>query len=133
MSSKIIKEANNYHTIIFYNKFNKKKIKLLRNLKIKTFKLPVDSNDNLDLRNVLIKTKKLGFYRILLEAGMKLTFNFFHKNLVDDLKLFISNRNLGKNGMNNIKRYLKLFLKNKKSLNEKVNLLGEKLITYKIK
>ena len=32
----------------------------------------------------------------------------------------------------NIKRNLKLFLKNKKSVNEKVNLFGEKLITYKI-
>ena len=133
LSSKIIKEANNYRTIIFYNKFNKKKIKLLQNLKIKLFKLPVDTDNNLDLQNVLIKTKKLGFYRIFLEAGMQLTFNFLHKNLVDDLKLFISNKNLGKNGICNIKKNLRLFLKNKKSINEKVNLLGEKLITYKIK
>ena len=63
---------------------------------------------------------------------MKLATNFLHKNLVDDLKLFISNKNLGINGMYNIKKNLKLFLKNKKSVNEKVNLFGEKLITYKI-
>ena len=50
-------------------------------------------NNNLNLTDVLIKTKKLGFYRIFLEAGMKLTLNFLHNNLVDDLKLFISNEN----------------------------------------
>jgi len=131
-SSNIIKEAYNYRTIIFYNKFNKKKIQKLENLNVKLFKLPVDSNNNLDLQKVLIKVKKLGFYRIFLEAGMQLAFNFLHKNLVDDLKLFISNEKLGKNGMINIKKSLKIFLKNKKSINEKVNLFGEKLITYKL-
>ena len=133
LRSRIVKEATFYRTIIFYNKFNKKKIKLLKNLKIKLFKLPVDADDNLNLREVLIKAKELGFYRIFLESGMRLTSNFLYKNLVDDFNLFISNKNLGKNGKSNIKNHLKLFLKNKKSINEKVNLLGEKLITYKIK
>ena len=63
---------------------------------------------------------------------MKLTTNFLHKNFVDDLKLFISKKNLGRNGMCNIKKNLKLILKNKKGINEKVNLFGDKLITYKI-
>ena len=133
LSSRIIKEATYYRTIIFYNKFNKKKIKQLKNLNIKLFKLPVDVANNLDLREVLIKAKELGFYRILLESGMKLTSNFLYKNLVDDFNLFISNKNLGNNGESNIKKHLKILLKNKKSINEKVNLLGDKLITYKIK
>ena len=132
LKSKIIKEANKYPTIIFYNKFNKKKIKLLKNLNVKTFKLPLGADNNLDLQNVLIVARKLGFYRIFLEAGIQLAFNFLQKDLVDDLKLFISNKNLGINGMCNIKKNLKLFLKNKKSVNEKVNLFGEKLITYQI-
>ena len=86
----------------------------------------------MDLGEALIKAKQLGFYRIFLEAGMKLAINFLHKNLVDDLKLFISNKNLGKNGMCNIKKNLKLILKDKKCIKEKVNLFGDKLITYKI-
>ena len=133
LSSKIITEATSYRTIIFYNKFNKKKIKLLKNLKIKLFKLPVDIDGNLDLQETLIKAKKLGFYRIFLECGMRLTINFLYKNLVDDLNLFISNKNLERNGRGNIKKHLKLFLGNKKSINEKINLFGEKLITCKIK
>ena len=133
LNSKIIKAVNHNHTIIFYNKFNKKKVKQLKKLGIKLLKLPIDIDGNLDLREALIKAKELGFFRIFLESGMRLTTNFLRKNLVDDLNLFMSNKNLGKDGKNNIKKQLKLFLKNKKSINEKVNLFGEKLITYKIK
>ena len=133
LMSNIIKEETNHSTIIFYNKFNKEKIKLLKKSKIKLFRLPVDTDDNLDLQEVLIKAKELGFYRIFLESGIILASNFLYKNLVDDLNLFISNKNLGKNGKCNIKKHLKLFLNNNKGINEKVNLLGEKLVTYKIK
>ena len=86
----------------------------------------------MDLNEALIRAKQLGFYRIFLESGKRLTINFLYKNLVDDLKLFISNKNLGKNGISCIKRKLKLFLKNKNSHLERVNLFGDKLITYKI-
>ena len=133
MNSNVLKEASNHHTIIFYNKFNKKKIKLLKKLKIKLFKISIDIDGYLDLREALIKAKELGFYRIFLETGMKLVISFLRKNLIDDLNLFISNKNLGNSGENNIKRQLKIFLKNKESNIEKVNLFGEKLITYKIK
>ena len=133
MNSNIVKEASRYRTIIFYNKFNREKINLLRRLKIELLKLPIGIDGNLDLNETLIKAKELGFYRIFLESGMKLITSFLYKNLVDDLNLFISNKYLGKNGKNNIKKQLELFLKNKKGTNEKVNLFGEKLITYRIK
>lgn len=133
LNSNIIKEAGSYRTIIFYNKLNKKKIRQLKNLKIDLIKIPLDINNNLDLQETLIKAKKLGFHRILLESGKKLTTSFLHKNLVDDLNLFISNKNLRTNGKNNIKRKLNFFLKNKKGLNKKVNLFGDQLIVYKIK
>jgi|TARA_B100000315_G_scaffold258546_1_gene311106 diaminohydroxyphosphoribosylaminopyrimidine deaminase/5-amino-6-(5-phosphoribosylamino)uracil reductase len=133
LNSNVLKETFNHRTIIFYNKFNKKKIKSLKKIKIELFKIPIDVDGNLDLHDALIKAKKLGFYRIFLETGMKLTINFLQKNLIDDLNLFISNKRLGKNGENNIKKQLKLFLKNKKKFIKKVNLFGEKIITYKIK
>jgi len=133
LNSNVVKESINHRTIIFYNKFNKKKIKSLKKLKIELFKIPLDKDDNLDLRDALIKAKKLGFYRIFLESGMKLTISFLQKNLVDDLNLFVSNKRLGKNGKNNIRKQLKLFLKNKRGFIKKVNLFGEKIITYEIK
>ena len=62
-----------------------------------------------------------------------MTTSFLYKNLIDDLNLFVSDKNLVKNGENNIKEQLKLFLSDKKGINEKTNLFGEKLIKYKIK
>ena len=108
-------------------------MKLLRKLKIKAIKIPLDKDKNLDLSKSLIKAKELGFSRIFLESGLNLTINFLNKNLVDDFKIFISNKNLGKSGYGSIKKYLGSFLKNKKSIIEKVNLAGEKLISYKLK
>jgi len=133
LNSKILKNAKYFDTIIFYNKFDIKKIKLLKKLKVRTFKIPLDPSNNLDLRKVLTKIKKLGFYRVFLESGKRLAFNFLSNNLVDDLKLFISNEKLGLNGMNNVKKGLNLFLKGKKPIKEKVNLFGDKLINYSIK
>ena len=132
INSKIIKEASRHRTIIFYNKINKRKIEFLRKFKIKTYKIPLDSTGNLNLKESLIKAKELGFSRIFVETGAKLTINFFNKRLIDDFKLFISSKGLGKNGSGSVKKYLKSFLKNKKKIVEKVNLSGDKLISYKI-
>ena len=133
VNSKIVKEANNFRTIIFYHKIKRRKIKLLRKLRIQTYKISLDSDGNLDLIESLNKVRKLGFSRIFLESGIKLITNFLDKKLVDDFKLFISDKKLKRNGSANIRKYLELALKNKKRIAEKVNLSGEKLITYKLK
>ncbi len=133
INSKIIKEANKFDTIIFYNKANIKKIKLLKKLNIKIFKISLNNSGHLDLIKSLRKAKRLGFSRIFLESGLKLATSFLRKNLVDDFKLFISNNNLGKNGNSSIKKCFRFFLKNKEKTIEKVNLLGDKLISYKLK
>ena len=133
LNSNIVKEATNHRTIIFYNKVNKNKIKQLKNLKIELLKISLDIDNNLDLHETLIKAKELGYYRIFLESGKKMTTSFLYKNLIDDFNLFVSDKNLVKNGENNIKEQLKLFLSDKKGINEKTNLFGEKLIKYKIK
>jgi len=132
-NSKIIKESSYFSTIIFYNKINKRKIELLKRLKVKFYKIPLDNSNNLDLKKTLIKAKKLGFSRIFIESGIKLTTNLLNMDLVDDFKLFISNKNLRSNGSGNIKKYLKSFLYKKKKIVYKVNLFGEKLMSYKLK
>ena len=133
INSKIIKESKNHHTIIFYNQINKRKIRLLKKLKIKIYKVPLDTEGNLDLKKSLNKAQELGFSRIFLEAGIKLITNFLNKNLVDDLKLFVSDKKLGGNGSGSIRKLFGSFLRNKKKIIEKVNLSGDKLISYKIK
>ena len=59
-------------------------------------------------------------------------FAFWSLNLIDDLELFISKKNLGKKGKNSIKSNL-IFLNKKNKYIRKVNLFGDKLITYKLK
>ena len=132
-NSTILKESGLYKTIIFYNTGNKKKINLLKKSKVKIYKIPMNNSGNLDLVKSLIKIKELGFSRIFLEAGMKLSLNFLRNNLVDDFKLFISNKKIGKNGSNNFKKYLNSFLNKNRFTTEKVNLFNDKLISYKLK
>ena len=129
----IVKDAWKHDTIIFYNKFNKKKIRLLEKLKLRTFKICLDENDNLDLSESLARAKQLGFSRILLESGITLTKSFLIKNLIDDFELFISRKSLKKKGKKNIKKNFKHFFKGKKEKTKKINLCGDKLISYELK
>ena len=93
---------------------------------------PPDGFNRIDLalRCLLLDN---GEYRILIESGANLTSSFLNNNLVDDFKLFISNKNLKKYGRGEVKDLLKLLLKNKKIIKEKVNLFGDKLLSYKMK
>ena len=133
LNSNVIKDSFKHKTIVFYNSDNKKKIKLLKNLGVKTYKISVDKNEDLNLKKVLIKARNLGFSRIFLESGLKLAGNFLKENLVNDLKIFISNEKLKKDGDGNIKRYFTTLLRNRKYKVEKVNLFDDKLISYRIK
>jgi len=129
MRSNVIKN----NTIIFYNRFNRKKIKLLKKVGVRAYKTTLDEKGNLNLKNVLIMIKKLGFYRVFLESGITLASNFLKENLVNDLKIYISGNKLNNNGSGNINKIFNSILKNKKYTVEKVNLFGDKLISYKIK
>ena len=129
LNSNVIKN----NTIIFYNKQNKKKIKLLKKNGVKAYKSTLNENGDLNLKEVLTKVRNLGFNRIFLESGIKLAENFLKENLIHDLKIYISNNKLKKYGSGSISRYFKTFLKNKKYIVENVNLFGDKLISYKIK
>ena len=133
INSKIISKINRKRVIIFYNKFNKRKLRLLKKLKIKTHKISLDNTGNLDLKESLMKAKEIGFSRIFIETGIKLTTSFFNMKLIDDFKLFKSSKKLGKNGSGSMKSFFESFIKNKKKIIEKVNLSGDKLISYKIK
>ena len=58
--------------------------------------MPINDKGYFDLKILLNKIKKLGFSRVFLESGIKLVNNFFRDNLIDDFKLFISGKNIGK-------------------------------------
>ena len=106
---------------------------MFKKFNIKLFKIPINKNKDLDLKEVLIRIKKIGFSRILLESGIKLSQNFLRDNLVNNLIIFMSNKNLKDGGSGSMKKFYKTFLKNKPFTKEKVNLFDEKMISYKIK
>jgi len=133
LNSKIFNRNRNCSTIIFYNKENKKKIKLLNNLNVKTYKIPLNQSGNLDLIQSLIKAKKLGFSRIFLESGINLVNSFLKNNLIDEFKIFITNFNLGSKGLANFKNIFALFFKKKRKQIEYVNLFNDTLLSYKLK
>ena len=133
LNSNVVKSSKLYRSIIFFNKKKLRKIKLLKKLKIKLIHAPIRNDGNFDLKKILLRIRKLGFSRIFIESGLKLTKSFLNKNLVDEFKLFISNKNLGKYGDKNFKKYMKQYFKKKSYNREKVNLLGDKLISYRFK
>ena len=75
----------------------------------------MDLDGKLNLKKSLIKIKEMGFSRIFLESGIKLAKNFLKNNLVDDLKIFISNKKLGKYGRGSINQ-LSSYLKKKEKI-----------------
>ena len=47
---------------------------------------------------------QLGFSRVFLETGIKLTSNFLKANLINEVLIFSSSRKLGTNGSNSFKK-----------------------------
>ena len=104
----------------------------MKRLKINLIRMPLDNNKNFNLKNILLKIKLLGFSRIFLESGLKLTSSFLKNNLINDFHLFISGKKISKNGINSFKKNMR-FLNKKKIITEKVNLFDDKLISYSIR
>jgi diaminohydroxyphosphoribosylaminopyrimidine deaminase/5-amino-6-(5-phosphoribosylamino)uracil reductase len=133
LNSKIIKTAKKKNTIIFYNKQKLFKQNLLKNFGVKLYKISLDESDNFILIDVLRKIKSFGFSRIFLESGTRLTEAFLKNYLIEDFHLFVSNKILANNGKNNFRKGLS-YLKNcKEIIKVKVNLLGDEMISYRLK
>ena len=131
IKSNILKSRKKYQTLIFYNRVKEKKINTLKKMNIKLIKMPLNKKGSFNLKNILMEIKKKKFTRIFLEAGINLTKSFFQEGLIDEFHLFISKNEIGKNGNLNFKKLGNKFLKKENAYFQKVNLLGDKLITYK--
>ena len=83
-------------------------------------------------KEILMELKKRGFSRILCESGAYTATNLLKNNLVNNIYVFMSQKNLGKNGKNSFKKQISHLKMSK--LNElKINLFGDKLYKLKIK
>jgi len=133
VSSQLLNSIKKRNVTIFFNNANKNKLKILKKLKVRLIKFPLNDNGNFNLKSVLQKIRLLGFSRLFIESGINLSSNFLHHKLINNLVVFMSNRNIGNKGSKNFKKKINIYLKNIKPLQENVNLFGDKFLTYGIK
>ena len=114
LSSKIVKTADKYKTIVFYNKkINKnKKINYLNKKNIRLVNFPVDKSGNFNLKEILLYIKKKGVYYLLIEGGKNLTFNFLKENLINEFLLFKTNYYIHHKNSINIKNIISYLNRN---------------------
>ena len=126
---KILKE-NNRKIYIFTTVNNLSKENFFKKKGVKIIKFSSTADDNLSLKKMIFRIKKLGLNRIFVESGNTFLSKLLKNNLVKNLYLFKSSQKLLLAGQNNsslsqIKK-IKILKKNK----IKVNLYGDSL--YKI-
>ena len=126
---KILKE-NNRKIYIFTTVNNPIKEKFFKKKGVKIIKFSYINDNNLNLKKMIFKIKKLGLNRIFVESGGTFLSQLLMNNLIKNLYLFKSSKYLSSNGQNNsnllqIKK-IKILKKNK----IKVNLNGDSL--YKV-
>ncbi len=125
---KLFKTKNKRKIFVITTKKNNKIFKYFKKRGVK-FILFDKKNNKEDLNIILTKIKRLGYTRVFLESGITFLYSFTKQNLINDLYLFKSNKNLGKNGQLNFK------INNLKGKMKKinVNLFEDDLFKVKLK
>ena len=120
INSYVLRSARKIKTYIFFNKSNKKKEKILKKFGAKLIKCKINNYNMINLKEILIKIKKLGINYLLVEGGNKLTTSFVENNLFNEFYLFKSNSKLGSIGKNDISALISKLnrnFNNKKNIN----------------
>ena len=120
INSYIIRSSINFNTIIFHNTFNKKKINLLKQKKIKLIFSDLNKYGDMNLKFIFKKIYENGVHNILVECGSKLTGSILKEKLFNEFYLFKSNNKLinkDKLDVKIININLKKIFKNKDNIN----------------
>ena len=59
-------------------------------------------SNELDINSIIKKISNLGYMRILVEGGAKLSTSLLNKNLIDEIAWFRASKIMGNNGLNAI-------------------------------
>tara|TARA_A100001035_G_scaffold279261_1_gene280177 strand:+ start:50 stop:1156 length:1107 start_codon:yes stop_codon:yes gene_type:complete len=132
VKSFIIKTANEFNTIIFYNEAHKSRVFDLKKKKIKLIKSKIDNYKRFDFKSILKTLYKLNCRNLLIEGGDELT-NYLLKNKIfDEFYFYRSNKKLSKKSdYLNFSSFNLLKHKYKKKINLKLNLRNNKITLYK--
>ena len=128
---KIINNNKHKKVFIFTATNNPQKENFLKRKGIQIFKFTEKDNDNINLKNLFMSIKKLGFNRVFVETGASFINVLIKHRLIRNLYLFKSHQKLSSCGLNNTSftniKKIKISKKNKVN----VNLNGDSL--YKVK
>ena len=132
IKSFIIKTANKFNTIIFYNEANKSQILNFRKKGINLMISKIDNRGRFDIKTLLKKLYRLNCRNLLVEGGDELTNHLLRNKIFNRFYLYQSNKKLSKkmeylnfNSLNLLKQ------KYKKKINLKLNLGKNKITLYK--
>ena len=89
-NSPIITDKNKNNTIIFHSSKDKKKIRYFKLRGIRLSYTELDSNNNIDLKEVFSKAYNIGIGSIIIEGGKELTKSVLKDKLINDFYLFKS-------------------------------------------
>ncbi len=94
---KIFNNKNRKIYVFHSNKVTKKvRIKMVKYIKIKEY------NNVLDIKSIVRKISTLGYARILVEGGAKLSASLLHNNLIDEIAWFRASKIMGSDGISAI-------------------------------
>ena len=120
-NSKLILSAKKIKTYIFYSSKNNNKINYLRSKNIYPIYLPVDKNNHLNCKEILVTIGLLGYKNVLIEGGYNTIKRFMDLNLIDTFYFFNNNETVNKktsHSFKNIYMILKKLFKNNKKLQQ---------------
>ena len=120
-NSELIMSAKKFKTYIFYSDKNNNKINYLKNKNIYPIYLPLNKNEQIDCKEVLVTIGLLGYKNVLIEGGYNTIKRFFDLNLIDIFYFFKNNEIISKkssHSFKNIYMILKQKFKNIKRLQQ---------------
>ena len=126
----VINDKYKNKTIIFHSTRDKKKIRYFKSKGIKLIYIDLDSNNNVDLKKVFLKSYSFGIGSIIIEGGSILTKTILKDKLINEFYLFKSKKNLGKLGKNNVSDFKKIISFFKVKENIETFLDGDKITRY---
>ena len=95
---KVFKNKNR-KIYIFHSENTGKKTLKLKNIKYIKIK---QMDNSLDIKSVINKISELGYMRILIEGGSKLSASLLNEDLIDQINWFRASKIMGNNGINAI-------------------------------
>jgi len=111
-NSKLVLSAKKIKTYIFYSNKNNGKINYLKNKNIYLIYLPLNKNNHLDCKEILVTIGLLGYKNVLIEGGFNTIKRFINLKLIDIFYFFKNDEIINQNASLSFKNIYMILKKN---------------------